>query len=184
MAEGTIGDALLARRVKLGLDKGRAASRIGMSRTTYGSYERDTQRPSIEVFPALIDFLGISLEEFLVLYGATCIAIARASFTEPASTTESRAGDTDDGVPEASSEAREATERSLAGAHEADRPAPEASLRESASGAEVAATDERTDSVRPIPEETLSKLVGQDAAPPDVSREKKKSKKRKHKKRH
>ena len=51
-----------------------------MSRTTYGSYERDAQRPSIEVFPSLIDFLDVSLEDFLVLYGATCVAIARASF--------------------------------------------------------------------------------------------------------
>ncbi len=80
----TIGSALLARREELGLDKGRAASRIGMSRTTYGSYERDAQRPSIEVFPALIEFLDVSLEDFLTLYGATCVAIARASFAEAA----------------------------------------------------------------------------------------------------
>lgn len=87
MAPRTIGEALVARREMLGLDKGRAASRIGMSRTSYGAYERDAQRPSVEVFAPLIDFLQISLEEFLTLYGATCIAIARASFEEP--TTES-----------------------------------------------------------------------------------------------
>lgn len=79
----TIGEALVARRQTLGLDKGRAANRIGMSRTSYGAYERDAQRPSIEVFAPLIEFLSISLDEFLTLYGATCIAIARASFDEP-----------------------------------------------------------------------------------------------------
>lgn len=81
----TIGEALVARREALGLDKGRAASRIGMSRTSYGAYERDAQRPSIEVFAPLIDFLQIPLEEFLTLYGATCIALARTSFGEASS---------------------------------------------------------------------------------------------------
>lgn len=83
MTARTIGEALVARRQALGLDKGRAAHRIGMSRTSYGAYERDAQRPSIEVFAPLIEFLSVSLEEFLTLYGATCIAIARASFEEP-----------------------------------------------------------------------------------------------------
>jgi transcriptional regulator with XRE-family HTH domain len=75
----TIGSSLGKRRLELELEKGQAAEKIGMSRTTYSSYERDTQRPSVDVFPALAEFLGVDMEDFLVLYGATCIAAARAS---------------------------------------------------------------------------------------------------------
>jgi transcriptional regulator with XRE-family HTH domain len=73
----TIGEALVARRDQLGLDKGRAADLIGMSRTTYGAYEANRQRPSVNVFPALAEFLDVAMEEFLDLYGATMILAAR-----------------------------------------------------------------------------------------------------------
>jgi transcriptional regulator with XRE-family HTH domain len=79
MGVATIGSALVEKRLELGLDKGQAADVIGMSRTTYSSYEQDSQRPSVEVFPALAEFLGISTEVLLTLYGATCVAAARAS---------------------------------------------------------------------------------------------------------
>jgi transcriptional regulator with XRE-family HTH domain len=79
MSDETIGSALGKRRLELGLEKGQAADKIGMSRTTYSSYERDTQRPSVDVFPALAEFLGVDMEYFLVLYGATCIASVRPS---------------------------------------------------------------------------------------------------------
>ncbi len=79
MSDATIGSALGKRRLELGLEKGQAADKIGMSRTTYSSYERDTQRPSVDVFPALAEFLGVDMEFFLVLYGATCIAAVRPS---------------------------------------------------------------------------------------------------------
>lgn len=77
MNEPTIGSALVQRRQELGLAKGQAADNIGMSRTTYSSYEQDAQRPSVDVFPGLATFLGVSMEEFLVLYGATCVAAVR-----------------------------------------------------------------------------------------------------------
>ncbi len=73
----TIGEALAAKRTELGMEKGQAAQRIGMSRTTYSSYEQDAQRPSVEVFPAIAEFLGASMDEVLTLYGATCIVQAR-----------------------------------------------------------------------------------------------------------
>jgi len=50
---------------------------VGMSRTTYSSYESDTQRPSVDVFPALARFLNVTTEELLVLYGTTVIAALR-----------------------------------------------------------------------------------------------------------
>jgi transcriptional regulator with XRE-family HTH domain len=75
----TIGAALTEKRRELGLEKGKAAAIIGMSRTTYSSYEQDAQRPSIDVFPALATFLSVSIEDFLTLYGATCVAQARSS---------------------------------------------------------------------------------------------------------
>ena len=77
MGATTIGEALAAKRLELGLEKGQAAQRIGMSRTTYSSYEQDAQRPSVEVFSAIADFLGVSMDEVLALYGATCIVQAR-----------------------------------------------------------------------------------------------------------
>ena len=79
MGVATIGSALVEKRLELGLDKGQAAEVIGMSRTTYSSYEQDSQRPSVDVFPALAEFLGISMEMLLTLYGATCIAAIRPS---------------------------------------------------------------------------------------------------------
>lgn len=75
--DATIGSSLLAKRRELGLEQSRAAEKIGMSRSTYSSYELDHQRPSADVLPAIADFIGISLDELLVLYGATCIALAR-----------------------------------------------------------------------------------------------------------
>jgi transcriptional regulator with XRE-family HTH domain len=77
MVESTIGSALVERRHALGLAKGQAADNIGMSRTTYSSYEQDAQRPSVEVFLSLASFLDVSLEEFLLLYGATCVVAVR-----------------------------------------------------------------------------------------------------------
>jgi transcriptional regulator with XRE-family HTH domain len=79
MSAATIGSALVEKRRVLGLAKGQAADKIGMSRTTYSSYERDAQRPSVDVFPALAGFLDISIEELLALYGATCVAAVRSS---------------------------------------------------------------------------------------------------------
>jgi transcriptional regulator with XRE-family HTH domain len=79
MTIATIGSALAERRAFLGLEKGQAADKIGMSRTTYSSYEQDAQRPSVDVFPALAGFLEISMEELLTLYGATCVAAVRPS---------------------------------------------------------------------------------------------------------
>lgn len=79
MSAATIGSALAEKRRELGLEKGRAANKIGMSRTTYSSYEQDAQRPSVDVFPALASFLDISIEELLTLYGATCVAALRSS---------------------------------------------------------------------------------------------------------
>jgi transcriptional regulator with XRE-family HTH domain len=77
MNSQTIGLALSAKRQKLRIDKGQAADRIGMSRTTYSSYEQDRQRPSVDVFPALAEFLGVGMEDFLLLYGATAIVAVR-----------------------------------------------------------------------------------------------------------
>jgi transcriptional regulator with XRE-family HTH domain len=79
MSSATIGSALIEQRQKRGLDKGQAAEKIGMSRTTYSSYELDAQRPSTDVFPALAAFLEVTTEELLLLYGATSIAVARLS---------------------------------------------------------------------------------------------------------
>jgi transcriptional regulator with XRE-family HTH domain len=79
VSESTIGSALVARREKLGLSRVEAAGKIGMSRTTYSSHERDSQRPSADVFPDLAEFLTVSIEEFLALYGATSIAAVRPS---------------------------------------------------------------------------------------------------------
>jgi transcriptional regulator with XRE-family HTH domain len=79
MSDDTIGRALRTRRALLGLDQRDAATRIGMSRTTYSSYERDTQRPSVDVLPAIADFLEISVDDVLVLFGASAIAAARTA---------------------------------------------------------------------------------------------------------
>jgi transcriptional regulator with XRE-family HTH domain len=97
MGVATIGSALAERRRELKLEKGRAAEMIGMSRTTYSSYELDAQRPSVDVFPALAHFLHISIEDLLTLYGASCIAAARSSLARVTT------------VPETQHEVRRAT---------------------------------------------------------------------------
>jgi transcriptional regulator with XRE-family HTH domain len=79
MSVATIGSALVEKRRDFGLAKGQAADKIGVSRTTYSSYEQDAQRPSVDVFPALAEFLDIAIEELLALYGATCVTIVRSS---------------------------------------------------------------------------------------------------------
>jgi transcriptional regulator with XRE-family HTH domain len=79
MSEPTIGSALAKRRGTLKLSRVQAADQIGMSRTTYSSYERDSQRPSVDVFPVLAGFLDVSMDDFLALYGATSIAAVRPS---------------------------------------------------------------------------------------------------------
>jgi transcriptional regulator with XRE-family HTH domain len=86
MSDDTIGRALRTRRALLGLDQRDAATRIGMSRTTYSSYERDTQRPSVDVLPAIADFLEISVDDVLVLFGASAIAAARTALRRLGST--------------------------------------------------------------------------------------------------
>ena len=79
MSEATIGSALTKRRDGLRMSRVQAAEKVGMSRTTYSSYERDEQRPSVDVFPALAAFLDVTVEEFLILYGATVVAALRPS---------------------------------------------------------------------------------------------------------
>jgi transcriptional regulator with XRE-family HTH domain len=79
MSDETIGRALRTRRAQLGFDQKEAATRIGMSRTTFSSYERDTQRPSVDVLPAIADFLEISIDDVLALFGASAIAAARTA---------------------------------------------------------------------------------------------------------
>jgi transcriptional regulator with XRE-family HTH domain len=79
MTSDNIGDALLARRKQRRLDQGRAASEIGVSPSTYRSYEKNTQRPSVNVFPALSKFLGLEIEDFLPLYAATVIFAGTAA---------------------------------------------------------------------------------------------------------
>ncbi|MGC2176054.1 MAG: helix-turn-helix domain-containing protein [Acidimicrobiales bacterium] len=92
MSDNTIGRALRTRRALLGLDQRDAATRIGMSRTTYSSYERDTQRPSVDVLPAIADFLEISVDEVLVLFGASAIAAARTALGRLSSSGKASAG--------------------------------------------------------------------------------------------
>jgi transcriptional regulator with XRE-family HTH domain len=82
MEFATIGTALTSRRKALNIDQARAAAIIGMSRTTFSSYERDLQRPSAEVLPSLAQFLEISIEDILSLYGGTCIAALRPSLEQ------------------------------------------------------------------------------------------------------
>lgn len=84
MNEETIGSALTARRGRLGLDKGSAAKRIGMSRTTYSAYELDMQRPSAEVLPALASFLDVGMDRVFELYGASAIKALKASLEKSA----------------------------------------------------------------------------------------------------
>jgi transcriptional regulator with XRE-family HTH domain len=73
----TIGHALGERRRYLALDQGTAATRIGISRSTYAAYEHGGRRPSIDVLRSLAAFLDVTLDEVLELYGATCIVLAR-----------------------------------------------------------------------------------------------------------
>lgn len=53
-----------------------------MSRTSYSSYERDLQRPSVEVLPNLGEFLEISIDDVLTLYGGTCIEALRPALAQ------------------------------------------------------------------------------------------------------
>jgi transcriptional regulator with XRE-family HTH domain len=94
MSDDTIGRALRTRRAVLGLDQREAATRIGMSRTTYSSYERDTQRPSVDVLPAIAEFLEISIDDVLVLFGASAIAAARTALSRLHSGVNASAGST------------------------------------------------------------------------------------------
>jgi transcriptional regulator with XRE-family HTH domain len=110
MSTATIGSALVAKRHELGLEKGQAADKIGMSRTTYSSYEQDAQRPSVDVFPALAGFLDVSMEELLTLYGATCVAAVRPSLEKVLADHESAVKEaTDGGMPQSSMENPAAT---------------------------------------------------------------------------
>jgi len=94
MTSDNIGDALLARRKQRRLDQGRAAAEIGVSPSTYRSYEKNTQRPSVNVFPALSKFLGLEIEDFLPLYAATVIfALRPALERELASQSNGSSGD-------------------------------------------------------------------------------------------
>ena len=121
MTVATIGSALAEKRRELGLEKGQAADRIGMSRTTYSSYEQDAQRPSVDVFPALAEFLVISMEELLSLYGATCVAAVRPSLERVLSNDESLRGE---GVifEEVPSDAESPTARPESGSEEDSSP--------------------------------------------------------------
>ena len=67
----------MAKRRERRLDQGRAAAEIGVSPSTYRSYEKNTQRPSVNVFPLLAKFLGLEMEEFLTLYATTVIFALR-----------------------------------------------------------------------------------------------------------
>lgn len=187
----TIGSVLRARREALGLDKGRAASRIGMSRTSYGAYERDAQRPSIEVFAPLIEFLDIPLEDFLVLYGATCVAIARASFSEPTSASGSVAIGAQDERVESSIEEESGGESGSEDADARGGGAPDAgvSVGESPLGADDRVIGESFASVEhgasePSPASDGSKTPSAGVHWEKKSKKSRKSKKNKHKRRH
>ena len=73
----TLGQALIERRIELGIDKRKAATLIGVARSTYAAYEMDSRRLSVDGLPALRAFLDVAVEDLLELYGATCIAQAR-----------------------------------------------------------------------------------------------------------
>jgi transcriptional regulator with XRE-family HTH domain len=77
MEKTTLGQALIERRIELGIDKSTAATRIGVTRATYAAYESDSRRVSVESLPTLRAFLDVAVEDFLELYGATCVAQAR-----------------------------------------------------------------------------------------------------------
>jgi transcriptional regulator with XRE-family HTH domain len=77
MEKTTLGQALIERRIELGIDKASAAKSIGVTRATYAAYESDSRRLSVDVLPALRAFLDVAVEDFLELYGATCVAQAR-----------------------------------------------------------------------------------------------------------
>ena len=77
MASLTIGRALAARRRDTGLDQETVAASLGVSRSTYASYERGTRRPSVETLRAVALFLDVSIDAVLDLYGATCVEQAR-----------------------------------------------------------------------------------------------------------
>lgn len=77
MEKTTLGQALVERRIELGIDKAKAAARVGVTRATYAAYESDARRLSVDGLPALRSFLDVAVEDFLEMYGATCVAQAR-----------------------------------------------------------------------------------------------------------
>ncbi len=77
MAAMTIGRALAARRRDTGLDQEAAAAHLVVSLSTYASYERGTRRPPVEKLRAVADFLDVTTDAVLDLYGATCVEQAR-----------------------------------------------------------------------------------------------------------
>lgn len=125
MNDDTVGRALRIRRAHLGLDQNEAAIQIGTSRTTYSAYERDAQRPSVDVLPAIAGFLGVSIDDVLALYGASAILTARTALerlgtagAEPTPSVELVAEST---TPESES----ASTNGHVSADEVDSPAPE-----------------------------------------------------------
>jgi transcriptional regulator with XRE-family HTH domain len=77
MEKTTLGQALVERRIELGIDKANAAAMVGVTRATYAAYESDSRRLSVDGLPALRSFLDVAVEDFLEMYGATCVAQAR-----------------------------------------------------------------------------------------------------------
>jgi transcriptional regulator with XRE-family HTH domain len=146
MEFATIGSALSSRRKALNIDQARAAATIGMSRTTFSSYERDLQRPSADVLPSLAQFLEIPIDDVLTLYGGTCIEALRPAL-ERFLATQSGVLNIGSTVGEISSEeavkSEEETEHDeLAGHDEPESSDEVASEEEMASYVELASTDE------------------------------------------
>ena len=73
----TIGRALAARRRDTGLDPEAAAVRLGVTRSTYTAYEHGSRRPSVATLRAVADFLDVTTDVVLELYGVTCVEQAR-----------------------------------------------------------------------------------------------------------
>ncbi len=112
----TIGHALGERRRYLALDQGTAATRIGISRSTYAAYEHGGRRPSIDVLRSLATFLAVSLDDVLELYGATCIVLARLALMRDMLTE----GESGDAMSEAASEVADAAAAIVAEAASSD----------------------------------------------------------------
>jgi transcriptional regulator with XRE-family HTH domain len=131
----TIGTALRARRDSLHIDQARAAAMVGMSRTSYSSYERDLQRPSVEVLPGLAQFLDVSTDDVLTLYGGTCIEAIRPALEQllasPESSTPERAPVSDE-TPTQTTPETPVIHDSRAASEEPSRPEVEADTVEMA----------------------------------------------------